>query len=152
VTIAILALGSQSRQGVTRLRAGRKIRKSHHMLPGVPKGVREWTLTLPSELPCWKLESQWTPKSSKRNYKGQNPSPWQFLYIIGKLLKCRCLKWARITHLDIWNTSYGQKRGRESNYQFDSRSLKVRNRSIYLFASNVRHTVGNLSTRTTTLL
>jgi hypothetical protein len=28
----------------------------------------------------------------------------------------------------IWNASYGQKKGRESNWQFDSRSLKVRNR------------------------
>jgi len=31
-------------------------------------------------------------------------------------------------HLDIWSTSYGQKKGRESNWQFDSRSLKVGNR------------------------
>jgi hypothetical protein len=47
------------------------------------------------------------------------------LYIIGKLLKCRCPKWARMTHLDIWNTSYAQKKGRESNWQFDSRPRKV---------------------------
>jgi len=33
-----------------------------------------------------------------------------------------------MTHLDIWNTSYGQKKGRESNWQFDSRPLKVRDR------------------------
>jgi hypothetical protein len=54
------------------------------------------------------------------------------LYIIGKLLKRRCLKWARIAHLDIWNTSYGQKKGRESNSResanFDSRPLIVGNR------------------------
>ncbi len=30
-------------------------------------------------------------------------------------MECRCLKWARMTHLDIWNTSYGQKKGRESS-------------------------------------
>jgi hypothetical protein len=53
---------------------------------------------------------------------------WGVIYIIGKLLKLRCLKWARITHLDIWNTSYGQKKGQESNWQFDSRPLKVENR------------------------
>ncbi len=29
--------------------------------------------------------------------------------------ECRCLKWAHIIHLNIWNTSYGQKKGRESN-------------------------------------
>jgi hypothetical protein len=52
---------------------------------------------------------------------------WGVPYIIGKLLELRCLKWARITHLDIWNTSYGQKKGRESNWQFDSWPLKVVN-------------------------
>jgi len=33
-----------------------------------------------------------------------------------------------MSHLDIRNTSYGIKKGRESNYQFDSRPLKVENR------------------------
>ncbi len=32
-----------------------------------------------------------------------------------------------MNHLDIYNTSYGKKKGRESNYQFDSRPLKVGN-------------------------
>jgi hypothetical protein len=50
------------------------------------------------------------------------------LYIIEKLLERRCLKWAHMAHLDLWNTSYGQKKGRESNCQFDSRPLKVENR------------------------
>jgi hypothetical protein len=31
-------------------------------------------------------------------------------------------------HLDIWNISYGQKKGQKSKCQFDSRSLKVENR------------------------
>jgi len=57
---------------------------------------------------------------------------WEVLYIIGKQLKLRCLKWARIAHLDIWNTSYGQKKGRESNWQFDSRPLKVENHLDFL--------------------
>ncbi len=42
-------------------------------------------------------------------------------------MELRCLKWARMTHLDTSNISYGQKKGRESNWQFDSRPLKVRN-------------------------
>ncbi len=105
--VATLALGLRPRQGVTRLWVKRKTRESHHMLPGVPKSVREWTLTLPSELPCWELESKWTPESSECDYRGQNPSPQRVLYIIEKLLKLRCLKWACITHLDIWDTSYG---------------------------------------------
>jgi hypothetical protein len=37
-----------------------------------------------------------------------------------------------MTHLDISNTSYGQKKGRESNWQFDSRPLKVKNRPEFL--------------------
>jgi hypothetical protein len=43
-------------------------------------------------------------------------------------LKCRCRKWPRMSHLDIYNISYGKKKGRESNWQFDSRPLKVGNR------------------------
>jgi len=57
---------------------------------------------------------------------------WGIIYIIGNILKRRCLKLARMTHLDIWNTSYGQKKGRESNWQFDSRPLKVRNQPDFL--------------------
>jgi hypothetical protein len=37
-----------------------------------------------------------------------------------------------MTHLDIWNISYGQKKGHESNWQFDSRSLKVKNHPGFL--------------------
>jgi hypothetical protein len=33
-----------------------------------------------------------------------------------------------MSHLDICNISYGKKKGRESNWQFDSQPLKVRNR------------------------
>ncbi len=70
------------------------------------------------EMGTW--ESSVTPESSKFDCKGQNTLHWGVLYIIGKLLKCRCPKWACMTHLDICNTSYGQKKGRESNWQFDS--------------------------------
>ncbi len=51
-----------------------------------------------------------------------------FLVSLEKVLKRKCRKWPRIGHLNICNPSYGQKKGRESNCQFDSRSLKVRNR------------------------
>jgi hypothetical protein len=122
-----LISGSRLKQGLTTLWAKRGSRESHLMLLGVQKNVREWTLTLPSEFSFWELESQWTFKFLEGNYRGQKPLDWIFLYIIGKLLKCRCLKWACMTHLDIWNKSYDQKKGNESNWQFDSRSLKVRN-------------------------
>jgi hypothetical protein len=47
-------------------------------------------------------------------------------------LEPKCLKWARMTYLDTSNTSYGQKTGRESNWQFDSQPLKVKNRLNFL--------------------
>jgi hypothetical protein len=68
-----------------------------------PKSAKEcegMNLHTPKELPFWELESRWTSKFLEGNCKGQNPMDWKFLYIIGKLLKRRCLKWARMTHLD----------------------------------------------------
>jgi hypothetical protein len=100
--------------------------------PGMKESVREWTLTLPKDLPLWELESRWTPECSESDCKGQNSIAQKVLYTIRKLLKLRCLEWACMTHLDIWNTSYGQKKGRESNWQFDSRPLKVENRPDFL--------------------
>jgi len=98
----------------------------------VQESVRESTLKLPRQLPLGELESRRTLESSENNCKGQNPLVWKVLYIIRNLLKRRCLKWACITHLNIWNTSYGQKKGRESNWQFDSWPLKVQNRPNFL--------------------
>jgi len=95
--------------------------------PRVKENVKEWTLTLPKELPLWELESQF-----KEWLQGPNPMSWGVLYIIKKLLKRRCLKWVCITHLEIWNISYGQKKGHESNWQFDSQPLKVKNRPNFL--------------------
>jgi hypothetical protein len=71
------------------------------------------------------LESSGTPENSELNCRGQNTSHWGVLYTIGKVLKCRCPKWSRMSHLDICSPSYGQKKGRESNWQFDPRPLKV---------------------------
>jgi hypothetical protein len=73
-------------------------------------------------------ESFGTPKNSERDWRGQNTLHWGVLYTVGKVLKCRCPKWPRMSHLDIYSTSYGQKKGRESNWQFDSQPLKVGNR------------------------
>ncbi len=125
--VATLTLGSGPRQGVGRWRAKKKTRESHHMLPGVQRVWRHEPShsQVNSHVGSWSPER--TPKSSERNCNGQNSSPQGNLYIIRKLLKRRCLKWARIAHLNICNTSYGQKNGRESNWQFDSRPLKIGN-------------------------
>jgi hypothetical protein len=78
------------------------------------------------EMGTW--ESSGTPETSKFDCKGQNTLHWGIFYIIRKLSKCTCRKWTRMSHLDIFSTSYGKMKGRESNWQFDSRPLKVRNR------------------------
>ncbi len=72
-------------------------------------------------------ESSETPKTLEFDCKGQNTLHWGVLYIIGKKSKYRCQKWPRLNHLDIYNTSYGKKKGWESNWQFDSIPLKVKN-------------------------
>jgi len=97
------------------------------------RNVREWTLTFPRQLSLWEMDSRWTPETLENDLKGQNSMACGVLYIIEKLLKLKCLKWAHIAHSDIWNTSYGQKKGRESNCQFDSRPKKVGNRPDLFF-------------------
>ncbi len=70
-----------------------------------------------------------TPETSEFDFRGQNTSFWNVLHVIRKLLKRRCWKWPCMSHLDIYSTSYGKKKGQESNCQFDSWPLKVKNRS-----------------------
>ncbi len=77
-----------------------------------------------------KLESSETPENSELEFRGQNTLHCCVPYTIGKVLKCRCPKWPRMSHLDICSPSYGQKRGRESNWQFDSRPLKLGNQPL----------------------
>jgi hypothetical protein len=76
------------------------------------------------------LESSGTPECLEFDSKAQNYSHWGVLRVIGKVLKRRYRKCPRIGHLDICSSSYGQKKGRESNCQFDSRPLKVGNRPV----------------------
>jgi hypothetical protein len=131
-SVATLVLGLRPRQGVARLRAKRKTRESLHMPPGVQRvwGHEPSHSQVNSHVGSWSLER--TFEFSERDCRGQNSSPWGILCNIEKILKCRCLKWVCISHLDIYNTSYGQKNGRKSNWQFDSRPLKVRNRPDFL--------------------
>jgi hypothetical protein len=86
----------------------------------------------PKATPTWEMETQWTLKFSKGDCMGENSMAWGILYIIGKLLELRCLKWACIAHLEIWNTSYDQKKGWKSNWQIDFHPLKVGNWSDLL--------------------
>ncbi len=62
--VTTLTLGSQPKQGLVKVQAKNEDHESHFMLLGVWESVREWTSTLPNELPLWELESWWTPKFS----------------------------------------------------------------------------------------
>ncbi len=100
-------------------------------MPKIFKKCRNRTLrecedeTHTPEIRTW--ESSGTPKTSEFDYRGQNTLHWGVPYIIGKLSECKCRKWPCMGHLDICSTSYGKKKGQESNLQFDSQPLKVRN-------------------------
>ncbi len=125
--VTTLILGLRPRQRLAKVWANNEAWESHFMLVKVYESAREWTPTLRSEFPLWELEPQWTLEYSKGDFKGQNSLDWRGPYTIGKLLEFRCLKWAHMTHLKTQNIGYDQKKGRRSNYQFDSQPLKVRN-------------------------
>jgi hypothetical protein len=69
-----------------------------------------------------KLESQRTPENSELNCRGQISLHLSVPGVVGNFLKCKCPKWPRIGHLDIYNPSYGQKKGRESNWHPTTKS------------------------------
>jgi hypothetical protein len=104
----------------------------------------------PNTWKSWELESSGTPECLELDNKGKNTSHWGVLGVVENVLKRRYWKCPRIGHSDISSPSYGQKKGRESNWQFDSRPLKVGNRPWS--DSGVRHTVEKISTRATTLV
>jgi len=58
------------------------------MLQPYLKGVEDETHT--PKIGTW--ESSGTPKTSEFDYRGQNALHWGVIYIIGKLLKCKCRK------------------------------------------------------------
>jgi hypothetical protein len=64
------------------------------------------------EMGTWK--SFGTPKLQNSISGVKTPRIGVFFYIIGKISKCRCRKWACMGHLNICSTSYGKKKGRES--------------------------------------
>jgi hypothetical protein len=71
ICVATLALGSRPRQRGCKGAGQREARESHQGLPG------------------------------ETDLRGQISMACGALYINGNLLKRRCLKWARIAHLDI---------------------------------------------------
>ncbi len=130
--VTTLALGLRPRQGVARLQAKRETRGSHHMLLRMQRVWRNEPSPsqVSSHYGSW--SPKWTLEFSKRDWKGWNPSVGKKNYIIGKLLKLRCLKWVRIAHLDMWNTSYVKHKLWSKERSGDSRPLKVGNQFNFL--------------------
>jgi hypothetical protein len=61
---------------------------------------------------CGSWSPKWTPELLKYDYRGQNPLAWRGYYIIGKLLKHRCLKWARIVFWHLKHKLWRKERSR----------------------------------------
>jgi hypothetical protein len=55
----------------------------------------------PKKAPILGVGIRWTPKFLESDCMGQKPIGLGVPCIIEKLLERRCLKWARMTHLDI---------------------------------------------------
>jgi hypothetical protein len=70
------------------------------------------------------LESSRTPKNSELDCRGQISLHLSVLGVIGNFLKCRCPKWPRMCHLDIFSPSYAQKMGSKSQELTSSRCLQ----------------------------
>jgi hypothetical protein len=99
-----------------------------------------------------KLEFSRTPKNSGLDFRGQISLHSSVLYVIEKVLKCTCPKWPCMSQLNIFSPSYGQKKGQESNWQFNSRPLKVGNQPLLDVCSRSATWRWKLSTRATTLV
>jgi hypothetical protein len=100
VIVATLALGSRPRRRLARVWAKRSVGECEDEDPHskVSSHFGSWS---PNGLPNFQKEIA----------EVKTPCIEEFFYIIGKILKCRCLKWACMTHLDIYNTSHGKKKG-----------------------------------------
>jgi hypothetical protein len=68
--VATLTLGSQPNQGLTKVQAKSEARESHFMFRECRRMWRFKPHTLPNELPLWELESWWTPKFLKSDFRG----------------------------------------------------------------------------------
>jgi hypothetical protein len=132
-SVTTLTLGSQPRQkGLARLWWPRgSLRVTSHALGRVGKceGMNPHT---PKATPTLGDGISVDFRTFREQLKGQKLNGLRSSLYHWKALKTQMSKWACMTHLDIWNTSNGQKKGRESNWQFDSRPLKVGNRPNFV--------------------
>jgi hypothetical protein len=98
------------------------------------------------------MESQWTPEISESDFKDQNSIACGILYVIGKLLEHKCLKWAHIVHLESETQVMAKRKARNQTTNLTPDQKKSGIDPIYLVVEGMRDTVGKLSMRVTTFL
>jgi hypothetical protein len=86
----------------------------------------KWTPTLGVIVPM----NSWI---FKKQLQGSKPIGLRRSLYHSKLLDLRCVKWARMTHLDTSNASYDQKEGRESKVKNCPNSLACRWSTTYFW-------------------
>ncbi len=60
-------------------------------------------------------------------------------------MKCKYQKWIHtLQYLEFWAENHGQKKGHESNSQFDSWQLKPKNMDQMTFDWGVQHGIGKI--------
>ncbi len=84
----------------------------------------------PNTWKSWGLGVLRDSRMFKAQQQGEKNLALKCSWCIAKVLKRRYRKWPCISHLDIFSPSYGQKKGQESNWQFDSQPLKVKNQPL----------------------
>jgi hypothetical protein len=114
--VATLALGSWPRQRLAKVRAKKRSLGVTSHAPESAKECEGMNPHTPKRTPILRIGILVDFWIFRDDWGGQNSLHWGVPYIIEKFLECKFLKWPHMTHLDIWNTSYGQKKGWESNW------------------------------------
>ncbi len=84
--VTTLALGLRPRQRSCKVVGQKEAQESHHILSGVWENVKEWTLTLPRQLPLWEMERDFgTPTQESRERK----TIWKSHLDVGPVERCR---------------------------------------------------------------
>jgi hypothetical protein len=92
-----------------------------------------------------------TPETLKFDCRGQNTSHWGIFYIIGKLSKHKCWKWARA----IWTSTAQVMAKRKARSQISNLTLDHQKSGIdptLMRVGGMWHAIGKLSTRAISLL
>ncbi len=106
----------------------------------------------PKTTPTWEMESRWTFKTLESDFRDKNAMDCYVLYIIGKILERRCLKWARLLVWTFKTQVMAKRRARSQIGSLTPDHKKSRIDPIYLSAKGVLYNIRKLLTRATTLL